>query len=45
MGDEDDGRVEVDQVALEPLERGDVEVVRGLVKEQQVGAGGERPGK
>jgi hypothetical protein len=28
VGDEDDRGVEVDQVALEPLERGDVEMVR-----------------
>ena len=45
MGDQDDGGVELDQVALEPLQRGDVEVVRGLVEQQQVGAGGEGAGQ
>ena len=45
VGDEDDGGVDTDEVALEPLERGDVEMVRGLVEEQQVGAGGERAGE
>ena len=45
VGDEDDGGVEVDEVALQPLERGDVEVVRRLVQQQQVGAGGKRAGE
>jgi hypothetical protein len=45
VSDEDDGRVEVDEVALQPLQRGDVEVVRRLVEQQQVGAGGERAGE
>ena len=45
MGDEDDGRVEVEQRLLEPLERFDVEVVGGLVEEQQVGLRGQRPGQ
>ena len=44
VGDEDDGGVEVDQVALEPLERGDVEVVGRLVEQQQLRPGGERRG-
>ncbi len=43
MGDEDDRGVEVDEVGLEPLQRGDVEVVGGLVEEQQVGSAGQRP--
>ena len=45
MGDEDDGRVEREQRLLEPLERLDVEVVRRLVEQQQVGLGGERAGE
>ena len=45
VGDQDDGRVEVDQVALQPLQRGDVEMVGGLVEQQQVGLGGQRPGQ
>jgi hypothetical protein len=45
VGDEDDGRVEGEQRFLEPLERLDVEVVRRLVEQQQVGLGGERPGE
>ena len=40
--DEHDGRVERGQLALEPLEALDVEVVRRLVQQQQVGIGGER---
>ena len=36
MGHEDDGGVERCQPVLEPLERGDVEVVGGLVEQQQV---------
>ncbi len=43
VGDEDDGGVELDEVALEPLQRGDVEVVRRLVEQQQVGLGRQRP--
>ena len=43
MGDEDDGGVEGGEVALEPLERGDVEVVGGLVEQQQVGIARQRP--
>ena len=42
MGDEDDGRVDRRQLALEPLEALDVEVVRRLVEQQQVGVAGER---
>ena len=42
MGDEHDGRVELDERLLEPLERLDVEVVRRLVEQQQVGVAGER---
>ena len=45
VGDEDDGGVEVDEVALEPFQRGNVEVVRRLVEQQQVGAGGEGTGQ
>ena len=43
VGDEDDRRVEPDEVVLEPLERLDVEVVGRLVEQQQVGARGEHP--
>ena len=43
MRDEDDGGVDRRQLALEPLEALDVEVVGGLVEEQQVGVAGERP--
>src|SRR6188472_3078483 len=39
--DEDDGRVDRLQLALEPLETRDVEVVRGLVEEQEVGIAAE----
>ena len=42
MGDQDHRGVEADQVRLEPLERGDVEVVRRLVEQQQIGVSGER---
>ena len=42
VSDQDDGRVELDEVALEPLERLDVEMVRRLVEEQQVRPRGER---
>ena len=45
MGHHGHGRVEADERLLEPLERLDVEVVRGLVEEQQVGLGGERAGQ
>ncbi len=37
-----DRGVEAGQVVLEPLERGDVEVVRGLVEQEQVGVARER---
>ena len=40
--DEDDGRVDRRQLALEPLEALDVEVVRRLVEQQQVGIARER---
>ena len=43
VSDQDHGRVEADQVVLEPLERLDVEVVGGLVEQQQVGPRGEHP--
>jgi hypothetical protein len=43
VGDEDDRGVEPDERLLEPLERLDVQVVRRLVEQQQVGLGGERP--
>jgi hypothetical protein len=42
VGDHDDRRVELLELGLEPLERVDVEVVRRLVEEQQVGLRGER---
>ena len=42
MGHEHHGRVEALEVALEPLERGDVQVVGGLVQEQQVRVARER---
>ena len=45
VGDEDDGGVELDQVPLQPLQRGDVEMVGGLVEQQQVGLGGEGAGQ
>ena len=41
VGDEDHRGVERRQLALEPLEVLDVEVVRRLVEQQQVGIGGE----
>ena len=41
VGDEDDRRVERLQLLLEPLEVLDVEVVRRLVEEQQVGIAGQ----
>ncbi len=41
MRDEDHGGIEIDEIALEPLERRDVEVIGRLVQEQQVGVGGE----
>ena len=45
VGDEHDGGVERLQVALEPLQRGDVEVVGRLVEQQQVGVARERAGE
>ena len=42
MRDEDDARVERRELVLEPLEARDVEVVRRLVEEQQVGVAAER---
>ena len=42
MRDQHDRRVEAREVRLEPLERGDVEVVRRLVEEQQIGIAGQR---
>jgi hypothetical protein len=45
VSDHRDGGVEADERLLEPLERLDVEVVRGLVEEQQVGLGRERAGQ
>src|SRR5207302_3422373 len=41
--DEHDRRVEIAQCLLEPLERFDVEMVGGLVEQQHVGSGRERP--
>ena len=43
VGDQDDRSVHLAQIALEPLERLDVEVVGRLVEEQEVGLRGERP--
>ena len=40
--DEDDGRVDRGELALEPLEAVDVEVVRRLVEQEQVGVARER---
>ena len=40
--DQDHRRVEPNQMRLEPFERVDVEMVRRLVEQQQVGASGER---
>ena len=37
-----DGGIEADESALQPLEVVDVEVVRGLVQQQQVGISGQR---
>ena len=45
MGHEHHGGVEPFEVALEPLERGDVEVVGGFVEEQEVGVARERAGE
>ena len=42
VGDEDHGRVERGELALEPLEVRDVEVVRRLVEQEQVGVAAER---
>ena len=42
MRDEDDGCVERLELALEPLQAGDVEMVRRLVEQQQVGVAAER---
>ena len=41
VGDEDDGRVEFLQVALEPLQRLDVQVVGRLVEQEQLRLGGQ----
>ena len=43
MRHEDDGGVEGFELSLEPLEVLDVEVIRRLVEEEQVGAPGESP--
>ena len=45
MGDEDEGARELEQALLEHLEGRDVEVVRGLVEEQQVGGLEHQPGE
>jgi hypothetical protein len=45
MGDEDDGGVQLAEVSLQPLERGDVEVVGRLVEEQQVGSARQGTGE
>ena len=43
MRDDDDSGVERPQLPLEPLEALDVEVVRRLVEQEQVGIAAERP--
>ena len=43
VGDQHDRRVEPGERLLEPFQGGDVEVVGGLVEQQHVGAGGQRP--
>ena len=43
MRDEEKRRIVLDQDFLEPLDRIDVEMVRGLVEEQHVGFAHERP--
>ena len=43
MGDEDDRGVERGQVLLEPFERLDIQMVGGLVVQEQVGAPGQGP--
>ena len=45
MRDEDDRGVDRLELALEPLEARDVEVVRRLVEEQQIGVAAERAGQ
>ncbi len=45
MGHEDHRCVELRQIALEPLERGDVEVIGGLVEEQEIRVAGQSPGQ
>ena len=45
MGHEDEGARELEQALLEHLEGRDVEVVRGLVEEQQVGGLEHQPGE
>jgi hypothetical protein len=45
VGDQDHGRVEAGQVALEPLERRYVQVVGRLVEQEQVGVGREGSGE
>jgi hypothetical protein len=42
VGNQHDGSIKSHQVLLEPLQRIDVEVVGGLVKQQQVGIAGQR---
>ncbi len=42
MGNEDHGGVEGLELALEPLDALDVQVVGRLVEEQQIGIAGER---
>src|SRR6185437_14767471 len=43
--DEDDGGVQRRELALEPFDARDVEVVRRLVEEEEVGVAGERAGE
>ena len=42
VGDEDHGRIQGRELRFEPLEALDVEVIRRLVEEQQIGIDGER---
>jgi hypothetical protein len=45
VGDQDDRRVKARERLFQPLERLDVEMVGRLVKQQQIGVAGQRPGQ
>jgi hypothetical protein len=45
VADQEDGAGEVEEVSFEPLDGGEVEVVGGLVEEEQIGLGDEQLGK